>query len=65
MHLTEATRVLTPGELVVAADVERRLLLAEAASLDARADAGDLDASGQERMAEVKGHGRSERGGGL
>jgi hypothetical protein len=42
--LTDATRRLTPAQVVVAGDIERRLLMAECAELERHADAGNLDA---------------------
>ena len=44
VHLTDATRGLTPAQVVVAGDIERRLLMAECAELEHHADAGNLDA---------------------
>ena len=44
--VSEATEAMLPGQCVVAADVERRLLLEEEASLEALADSDNLDAEG-------------------
>ena len=46
VHVSEATEAMLPGQCVVAADVERRLLLEEEASLEALADSDNLDAEG-------------------
>jgi ATP-binding cassette subfamily F protein 3 len=53
VQLTEATRHLTPAQVVVAGDIERRLLLEECAELEALADEEQLDSQGQERLGEV------------
>jgi len=44
VHLTDETRSLTPAQLVVAGDIERRLLMAQCNELEALADAEKLDA---------------------
>jgi ATP-binding cassette subfamily F protein 3 len=53
VHLSEKTKVMTPAQCVVEADVERRILLEEKATLDALADSGELDGPGQQQLAEV------------
>ena len=54
VHLTDATRKLTPAQVVVLGDVERRLLMEECADLEARAEAGELDTEATERLGEVR-----------
>lgn len=44
VHLTDETRSMTPAQLVVAGDIERRLLMAQCGELEALADAENLDA---------------------
>jgi hypothetical protein len=44
VHLTDETRSLTPAQLVVAGDIERRLLMAQCDELEALADAEKLGA---------------------
>jgi len=44
VHLTDETRSMTPAQLVVAGDIERRLLMAQCDDLEALADAENLDA---------------------
>lgn len=53
VNLTAEQRLKTPVEIVVDADLERRLLLDELSSLDKLAAAGDLDATGSKRHGEV------------
>ena len=53
VHVSEETEEMLPGQCVVAADVERRLLLEESADLEARADRDELDAEGAGRLGEV------------
>jgi len=53
VNLTEAQRNKTPVQCVVDADLERTLLLEELQQLTQRADAGDLDAKGSQRHADV------------
>ncbi len=53
VQLTEVTRRQLPVDCVVAADIERRLLLNEAAELEVRANTDSLDDAGQRRQLEV------------
>lgn len=53
VHLTQEMQTMTPVQVVVAADIELRLLLKESKELDLLADSGELDEVGQMRQAEV------------
>jgi len=53
VNLTEAQRLKTPVEILVDADLERRLLLDESADLENKAAAGELDIKGSQRQHEV------------
>jgi ATP-binding cassette, subfamily F, member 3 len=53
VELTEITREQTPVDCVVAADVERRVLLAELEELDAAVAADSMDEKGRQRHMEV------------
>ena len=53
VHVSEETEAMLPGQCVVAADVERRLLLEESADLEAKAERDALDAEGAGRLGEV------------
>jgi ATP-binding cassette subfamily F protein 3 len=53
VHVTESNRNMNAVDCVVAADVERRLLLQEAAELEVLSGGAGLDAAGQRRHAEV------------
>ena len=53
VNLTEEQRGKTPVQCVVDADLERAMLLEESQELTRKADAGDLDAKGSHRHADV------------
>jgi ATP-binding cassette subfamily F protein 3 len=53
VNLTQAQRDKTPVQCVVDADLERTMLLEELNELTRKADAGDLDAKGSQRHADV------------
>ena len=53
VNLTQAQREKTPVQCVVDADLERTMLLDESRDLARRADAGELDAMGSRRHADV------------
>ena len=53
VHLSELTRVMTPAQCVLEADVERKMLMAQSAELQKLADAGELDGAGQAKFADV------------
>lgn len=53
VQLTEVTREQTPVDCVVAADIERKILLEELQLLEDKAEQSSLDLAGQRRQSEI------------